>query len=204
MAWYTLPVDPKAGNWKHEIFTRLAVTTATLCALAVPFPYLTEHINIKTQGMLWVLAFYLALTLPLASAEAFLRRSWKLIPLLLTLGFAVYLPFVLRSQGTEDRLSESYFLLPFGALVGLVSGLAARSLLATILAFHAAALATIPGVLLILDESSWSPENPILFFIYFFGIVVLPIALATGLSITLGVALAKHWGRARNLAAPRV
>jgi hypothetical protein len=199
MAWFSLPVDPKAGEWKHEILARAVYTVASSCVLA-PILYLVElNLEMKTQEVLIMVAFLTSVLLLFALPEAFLRRTWKMVVLIPALGWVVCL--ALSLVPSEDISSTNSKIVPFlllGGFVGLISGFASRCLLASVFALFWGTLGALPFKAFFewyCDSANWFSDAPVVEMICLFTMLSLPIALTTDISIWAGMALARKWGR---------
>jgi hypothetical protein len=194
MAWFSLPVDPKAGEWKHEILARAVYTVASSCVL----PPVLHLVGMDLNGWLFAVAFITGVLLLFALPEAFLRRTWKMIVIIPALGWVVYLSlFLVPSEYSWDTHSETWPFLLLGAFVGLTSGFASRCLLASVFALFGGTLGALPFSAFFVwycDSANWFPDAPVVEVICLFTMFSLPIALSTGFSVWAGTALARRWG----------
>ena len=106
MAWFSLPVDPKAGEWKHEILARAVYTVAISCVLGPAVCLVVMNLDIKRQGLLIAVALVTGPLLLFALPEAFLRRTWKMVVLIPAVGWMVLLALSLLPSRTSRTLTQ--------------------------------------------------------------------------------------------------
>ena len=199
MAWLSLPVDPKAGDWKHEILARAVYTLASSCVLPPVLGLVCMNLDIKRQGWIFVAAFLTTVLLLFALPEAFLRRTWKMVVLIPALGWVLYVTvFLMASKDLSNTDSDTWAFLLLGGFVGLASGFASRCLLASVLALFGGTLGALPSSALFVwwCDSSWFSDASVVGGLCLFAMLSVPIALGTGISVWAGTALARRWGSA--------
>ncbi|MCK6472647.1 MAG: hypothetical protein L6R28_12960 [Planctomycetes bacterium] len=137
-------IDPKAGEWKHEILVRgaLWILASVFAFLFCGFVYAPKlyHNSTLLLGVdvaTLILHGYVGLVAGLA--ETALRRTWRRTALNCGLCMsAILLGFVLSEKLGPS--SDDYFWVPFsilGGAAGICAGLGSRNFLATILGFVA-------------------------------------------------------------------
>lgn len=191
-------IDPKAGEWKHEILVRgvLAIVAAGLIHYFLLHVIFTDYFLASPQFLgvdaeTLILFAYMGLMLGLA--ETALRRTWRRLALNIGLFLTAItlVPIITANVELADANNALALAAAIGGAYGICAGLGARNLLATLLGFiggQCGAIASIKinGAVKLFDflpsESS---------FLAMFLIDLVPPALLSGVGVWAGCKFSK-------------
>lgn len=194
-------IDPKAGEWKHEILVRgaLGILVAVFAFLFCGFVYLPKlyHNSTLLFGVdVAAMIMHGFIGLVAGLAETALRRTWRRTALNCCLCMsAILLGFIFSKKLVP--YGDEYFWVPFSILwgaAGICAGLGSRNFLATILGFVAgqtAVWATFQFQFYFIDFSKASRLHFAVHLFLLFVLLLVPAALCIGVGVWAGCKFSK-------------
>ena len=191
LGFFNLGLDPKAGEWKHEILWRLFYGLASIFMATVPISHIIQTISPPLGEVLvcGMAGFFFSLP------EGVIRKN-ALLGLLtvVSCSMAASLGLIVTYYFEHDFLKGIVIVLVcLGGALGLCAGIGSRSFLATVLGFLAGQCSgygsgqSYPQLTAIVSTH----ELYVLVFQVLLGLY-LPIGLSIGLAVWLGVKLSKR------------